>query len=141
MLPARLTLRAYDDRAYAAEARICRIRRGNMAKIVLGIGSSHGPSIQTPPEGWPMLGEGDPRDPRMDYEALLKAAPPELADELTPEKHSARHAAAHAAIGTLKDKITDARPDVLVVMNLVDDSESNRQRWLKFFAVAFSENL
>jgi hypothetical protein len=88
-----------------------------MAKIVLGIGSSHGPSIQTPPEGWPMLGEGDPRDPRMDYEALLKAAPPELADELTPEKHSARHAAAHAAIGTLKDKITDARPDVLVVIS------------------------
>ena len=46
-----------------------------MASIVLGIGSSHGPSIQTDPVGWPRLGDSDTRDPRFDYQSLLAAAP------------------------------------------------------------------
>ena len=56
-----------------------------MADIVLAVGSSHGPSIQSPPEFWARLGEGDMRDPRFDYAALLKEAKPGLEAEITLE--------------------------------------------------------
>jgi hypothetical protein len=56
-----------------------------MANVVLAVGSSHGPSIQTDPATWPRLGEKDTRDPRFDFDALLKAAKPGLAVEITPE--------------------------------------------------------
>lgn len=35
-----------------------------MADLVLGMGTSHGPSIQSAPEQWARLGERDMRDPR-----------------------------------------------------------------------------
>ncbi len=88
-----------------------------MASIVLGIGSSHGPSIQTDSSGWPRLGDADTRDPRFDYQRLLAAAPPDIAEQVAPEKQRERHAAAHAAIGQLRAAHDDARPDAVVVVS------------------------
>lgn len=88
-----------------------------MASVVLGMGSSHGPSIQTDPSGWPRLGEADARDSRFDYQRLLAAAPPDIAEQIAPEKQRERHAAAHAAIGELQAVLADARPDVVVVVS------------------------
>ena len=88
-----------------------------MASIVLGIGSSHGPSIQTDSSGWPRLGDADTRDPRFDYQRLLAAAPPDIAEQIAPEKQRERHAAAHAAIGQLRAAHDDARPDAMVVVS------------------------
>ena len=88
-----------------------------MASIVLGIGSSHGPSIQTDSSGWPRLGDADTRDPRFDYQRLLAAAPPDIAEQIAPEKQRERHAAAHAAIGQLRAAHDDARPDAVVVVS------------------------
>ncbi len=88
-----------------------------MASIVLGIGSSHGPSIQTDPVGWPRLGDADTRDPRFDYQSLLANAPSDIEAQLTPEKQRERYEAAHAAIGKLRTALDDAKPDVLVVIS------------------------
>lgn len=88
-----------------------------MASIVLGIGSSHGPSIQSDPSEWARLGEADARDPRFDYERLLAAAPPDVAEQITPDRQRERHAAAHAAIGELQAALADARPDAAVVVS------------------------
>lgn len=88
-----------------------------MAQIVLAFGGSHGPSIQTPPEGWAKLGDGDTRDPRFDFQALLRKAKPGLEKELTREAQDKRYQAAHAALAKLRDAIDAARLDVLLVIS------------------------
>lgn len=88
-----------------------------MANIVLAVGSSHGPSIQMDPATWPRLGEKDVRDPRFDFDALLKAAKPGLDAEITPDVQRARHAASHAALDKLTRLIADAALDAVVVVS------------------------
>src|SRR5665213_2016227 len=65
-----------------------------MAKIVFAVGSSHGPSIQNPVETWAKLGGRDTRDPRFDYDTLLKAAKPGLDREITLDVQQAKHGVA-----------------------------------------------
>ncbi|HEY4135386.1 MAG TPA: hypothetical protein VGO34_09230 [Alphaproteobacteria bacterium] len=88
-----------------------------MAKIVLAVGSSHGPTIQSPPEMWAKLGDGDTRDPRFNYKELLAVAKPGLEAEITIEVQRGRHAAAQVALQTLTQRIADAKPDVVVVVS------------------------
>lgn len=92
-----------------------------MASLVLAVGSSHGPSIQTSPDNWPRLGEKDTRDPRMDYQALLKRARPGLEKELTPEIQRSRHAASHAALDRLAGIIAESALDAVVVISNAHD--------------------
>ena len=88
-----------------------------MASLVLGVGSSHGPSIQTAPEGWARLGDADTRDPRFDYRALLASAPPGMEAQITIEKQRERYEAAHAALRRLRHAVAEAEPDVLLVIS------------------------
>jgi hypothetical protein len=88
-----------------------------MAQLVLAVGSSHGPSIQIGPEQWPRLGEGDTRDPRFNFQELIKSAKPGLDREIVPEVQRARHAAAHGALKVLTDLVDEARLDVVVVIS------------------------
>jgi hypothetical protein len=88
-----------------------------MAEVVLGIGSSHGPTVQSPPEKWAKLGEGDQFDPRLDYKGLLAVAPPGLDKEITPEIQQKRDAAKHVALGKLTQIIKDAKLDIIVVVS------------------------
>lgn len=88
-----------------------------MADIVLGIGSSHGPTVQSPPEKWAKLGEGDKFDPRFDYEGFLKIAPPGLDKEITPEVQKRRDDAKKVALAKLTKMIKDAKLDVIVVVS------------------------
>ncbi len=90
-----------------------------MAKIVFAVGSSHGPTIQSPAEGWARLGDGDTRDPRFNYRELLAVAKPGLAAEITIDVQRQRHAAAQTAMNTLTQRITEARPDVVVMISNV----------------------
>ena len=53
-----------------------------MAKIVLGLASSHTPQLSIPASSWPLLREKDESDPRLDYADLLSKAPPDI-DQLT----------------------------------------------------------
>jgi 3-O-methylgallate 3,4-dioxygenase len=88
-----------------------------LAEIVLAVGSSHGPTVQSPPEKWAKLGEGDAFDPRFDYQSLLKAAPAGLDKEITPEVQQRRDAAKTLALGKLTRIIKNAKPDVIVVVS------------------------
>ncbi|MFM2130556.1 MAG: hypothetical protein RL477_2102 [Pseudomonadota bacterium] len=90
-----------------------------MAEIVIAAGSSHGPSIQSTPEHWARLGEGDTRDPRFDFEALKARARPGLEKELTLDVWRARHGAARAALKTLNAALRAARLDAVVVVSNV----------------------
>ena len=88
-----------------------------MAQLAMGFASSHGPTIQTPASEWPRLGEGDTRDPRMDYQALLRNAKPTIEEELQPERQQERYAAAQAALAKLKQLVEAANLDVIVVVS------------------------
>ena len=88
-----------------------------MANIVLGIGTSHGPSIQTDPEKWARLGEKDTRDPRFNFQELLKTAKPGLDSEITIDVQRQRHASARTALRKLTDVVAEAKPDVMVVVS------------------------
>lgn len=95
-----------------------------MARIVLGLASSHTPQLNTPPEMWTLHGENDKTNPwlfdrtgkRVSYDEALAAADPGLpARELTPEKQRERHAAAQQAVARLQETLAEAAPDVIVV--------------------------
>ncbi|HUB96623.1 MAG TPA: hypothetical protein VL993_11940, partial [Stellaceae bacterium] len=88
-----------------------------MAEIVFAVGSSHGPTIQSPAESWARLGDGDTRDPRFNYRELLATARPGLDQEITLDVQRKRHAAARAALAALTRRIAEAKPDVVVVVS------------------------
>lgn len=88
-----------------------------MATIAMGIGSSHGPTIQSTPEHIAKLADGDTRDPRFDYQALMKKAKPGLAELTKMSVIASRHRAARAALGTLNERIAEAQLDLLVVIS------------------------
>jgi OH-DDVA oxygenase len=88
-----------------------------MANLVLGIGTSHGPSIQSEPEQWAKLGEKDTRDPRFNYQELLKTAKPGLDREITLDVQRGRHAAGRAALRKLTDIVAQAKLDVMIVVS------------------------
>jgi hypothetical protein len=94
-----------------------------MARIVLGLCSTHSPQLSTPAEVWPEHGLNDRRNPwlidthgeKLSYEQALAAADPSLESELTPEKHAARHATVQAAVVRLQQAMAEASPDAVVV--------------------------
>lgn len=95
-----------------------------MARIVLGLATSHTPQLSSPVESWPDHGENDKKNPwlfdragrRVTYDEVLKSADPAIAErELAPEKQRERHAAAQQAVTHLQDALATAAPDVVVV--------------------------
>ena len=63
-----------------------------MAKIVLGMGSSHGPMLSTPPDMWHLRAGADRKNPKhfyrgemYDFSKLLAARQPGFAGATTPE--------------------------------------------------------
>jgi 3-O-methylgallate 3,4-dioxygenase len=95
-----------------------------MAKIVLGIGTSHGPMLSTPPDQWGQRVEADRRNPEhwfkgkpytFDQLVALRAGE-HLERELTQEIWNERHAACRRAIGKLAAIFAEAKPDVAVIV-------------------------
>jgi 3-O-methylgallate 3,4-dioxygenase len=94
-----------------------------MARIVLGLSSTHSPQLSTSAEVWPEHGQNDTRNPwlidrqgrRLTYEEALRQADPHIADELAPDKHAERHARVQQAVARLQQALSDARPDAVVV--------------------------
>src|SRR6202008_2448575 len=94
-----------------------------MAKIVLGIATSHTPMLNTPAKDWPSFidrdgerefldKEGDPAT----YEELLTRAHPRALPELTPERFAARHDEAKAAVDRLKQSLRLPELDSLIII-------------------------
>jgi hypothetical protein len=94
-----------------------------MARIVLGLCTSHSPQLNTPSEVWPDHGANDRRNPwlidtegrTLSFDQAQAHAKPRLADELTPDKHERRYAAIQAAVSRLQQEFAAAQPDAVVI--------------------------
>jgi 3-O-methylgallate 3,4-dioxygenase len=94
-----------------------------MARIVLGIASSHTPMLNAPAEDWPRFIDRDQAREFLDkdgrpatYDELLARAEPSVAAELTPERVAARHAAAQQGVEHLRAAVRRAGLDALIVV-------------------------
>jgi len=100
-----------------------------MAQLVLGIGTSHTPMLNAPPEDWPRFYERDSKRANLldtegrltSYEEQLKHAPAGITAEITPERMQARHRAVEGAMARLGDFLREARLDTLIVVG--DDQD------------------
>jgi aromatic ring-opening dioxygenase catalytic subunit (LigB family) len=94
-----------------------------MAEIVLGIGSSHGPLLSTPPEQWDLRAKADRenknhwyRGKTYDYPALLKERAPGFADEIAVETRRERFGKCRQALEALGKKFNEVSPDAVVII-------------------------
>jgi len=100
-----------------------------MARIVLGIGTSHTPMLNAPPTDWPRFYERDSKRTNLldvdgnltTYEAQLNRAPADIDAQISPERMQARHAAVQGAMSRLGDFLREARLDALIVVG--DDQD------------------
>jgi Catalytic LigB subunit of aromatic ring-opening dioxygenase len=94
-----------------------------MAKLVLGIGTSHTPMLNTPPHEWPRFYERDVKRSNLldtdgnltSYEAQLKRAPADIDAQIAPARMQARHDTVQAAMSRLGDYLREAKLDALIV--------------------------
>lgn len=94
-----------------------------MAKIVLGMGTSHGPMLSTPPEGWGLRVPDDRRTRHpykgrfWSFDELVEERKTEnLAAQITLQTWTERHAACRKAISRMAEVFEEARPDVAVIV-------------------------
>lgn len=111
-----------------------------MAKIVLGLGTSHSPQLSVRASEWGVLREKDEHDPRLDYRGLIKRAKPDIQMELTPEKFRQRDEACQRAIETLGNVLQKAEVDVVVVFG-DDQHEQFQDDNMPTFAVYHGKSL
>lgn len=94
-----------------------------MAEIVLGMGSSHGPLLSTPPEQWDLRAKADRenknhwyRGKTYDYESLLKERAPGFAKEIDVDTRRKRHHQCRQAMEALGRKFQEVKPDAVVIV-------------------------
>jgi hypothetical protein len=94
-----------------------------MARIVLGLGTSHTPMLLVDPPDLPLYEENDRRLTLLDidgrpttFETLSASAAARQTWDVTPEQLSARHSAARQAISGLSDALASAALDALIVI-------------------------
>jgi 3-O-methylgallate 3,4-dioxygenase len=100
-----------------------------MARIVLGLGTSHSPQLSTPPEIWPVHAERDKFSTELyrtdgratTYKELLTTAPSSIKHELTPEKWQTRYDACQSAIAKQAELVSNTDPDVVIMVG--DDQQ------------------
>ncbi len=93
-----------------------------MAKIVLGMGTSHGPMLSTPPDQWGQRAVFD-RGVRhhwqgrtWSFDELAEARKDgHFENEITIEKWRARHAACRTALNKLANVFAEVKPDIVVI--------------------------
>jgi hypothetical protein len=94
-----------------------------MAKITLGIGTSHTPMLNAPVTDWPKFIELDLHRVHLDkegntmnYAELLKLAGPHIPREITGEKFLWKHTKALAALEHLHHVVKKSEIDVLIIV-------------------------
>jgi 3-O-methylgallate 3,4-dioxygenase len=94
-----------------------------MAKIVLGLGTSHGPMLSTPPEEWGQRAIFDRqirhhyRGETWSFAELVEARKQRHFErEITLERWRERHAACRQALARLAAVFADAHPDIVVIL-------------------------
>lgn len=106
-----------------------------MAEIVLGLATSHGPLLTTPPDQWMHRAEADKVNPtlylrghRYDFGELAELrAGGGFDQEITDAKKQERYAACQRAIGSLAATLAEVNPDVLVVIGNDQDEVFGRE--------------
>jgi hypothetical protein len=120
-----------------------------MARIVLGLGSSHSPQLSTSTDWWEDHANRDRRNPFLvgrdgevhsygELEAVAEWNVP--ADRLTPQVWAGLHGRAQQAIETLGQALTAAAPDVVVVVG-DDQDELFLNDGLPTFAVYYGDTI
>lgn len=96
-----------------------------MARIVLGVGSSHSPALLMEPPAWRARAGTDDRTlfalhdhsgKRVQFDELLETARPDIAAEITDEKLQERHEANQRAIAETRRALIEAAPDVVIII-------------------------
>jgi 3-O-methylgallate 3,4-dioxygenase len=95
-----------------------------MAEIVLGIGTSHSPLLNSPAEDYPKHAEIDAKGRRLydkngrpcTYGDLLAQADPSIADQIKPEVLEQRAARCTLNIGRIASAIAQAQLDALIIV-------------------------
>src|SRR5215813_2723340 len=94
-----------------------------MAEIVLGIGTSHGPLLSTPPEQWDLRAKADRvnkqhyyRGKTYDYESLLRERAPGFGGEIGLETRRERFERCQRALDAVGKKFKGVAPDAFVIV-------------------------
>lgn len=94
-----------------------------MAKIVLGIGTSHGPMLSTAPEQWDARVPADRKNTHpyrgvtYSFDDLVRLRSDErISDQIGVANWRSRHQRCHAALATLAKRFADARIDVAIIV-------------------------
>src|SRR3989338_6828523 len=111
-----------------------------MARIILGLGTSHSPQLSIPAAQWSLLRKKDEDDPRLDYQGLLRRAKPDIEQELPGHKIQARDDACQKALGIPGDVPKQARPDIVVIFG-DDQHEQFHDDNMPTFAVYHGKSL
>jgi len=120
-----------------------------MARIVLGLATSHSPQLSLPPEHWLRRGEEDQRNPSLyrvpdgkhvTFDELLAEAAPGMARELTPEVFQKRYDANQKGIARLAEALERSAADVLVVLG-DDQQEAFHDDNMPAFCVYWGEQV
>ena len=111
-----------------------------MAEIVVGLATSHSPQLRMAPEQWHLLVEKDEKDPRFDYQQLLRKANPTLGQELTEEVFQKKYQICQDSIAALGETLAAARPDVAIIIG-DDQHEQFFEANMPMFSIYYSESV
>src|SRR5262245_28245985 len=118
-----------------------------MARIVLGLGTSHTPMLLASDETLQRFVETDQTIKHRDkegrpvtYGELLEKADPKLADMVAPKHLVARQNVARAAINRLQQRLAASALDALIVMG-DDQNESYKEDCRPAFAVYYGDTI
>ena len=108
-----------------------------MAKIIYGLGTSHGPLLHTPPDYWYLRGEDDKNNDSLAYRdgtyawqalyELRKTNGEDFEEQIQDDVKVERYARCQKALDDLAAKLAEVDPDVLVMVG--DDQKEWFRTW------------
>lgn len=110
-----------------------------MAKVVLGLGTSHSSQLSLSPGDWAEQAELDKG--RTPWEELLQSAPASMRDELRPKVMARRYERMQLALTAVSAAVDAAEPDVLVVVGDDQDEMFPHQELVPSVALALVPGL
>ena len=120
-----------------------------MAKVVMGIGSSHSPALLMEPPAWLARGETadktmhalhDFTGKRVQYDELLTVTPDAMLAEIEPAILKARHEANAKAMDRVAEVLVEADPDIVIIIG-DDHKEVYQEENMPALAVYWGETL